>query len=140
MTNDFVILYYSGHGGQNYYGDSSEADGKDEYLCLYDCGLLDNTIWNTISQGKNVMLIFDCCHSETMYRAPTFKRVAMCGARNSVNMLCWSGCPDSTYSYGSATGGEFTNSLLRNFTGTETYSELWKKISSDKVLKSYEEV
>ena len=32
-----------------------------------------------------------------------------------INMICWSGCPDNTYSYGSSSGGQFTNTLRKYF-------------------------
>lgn len=59
-------------------------------------------------------------------------------ARSAVNMLCWSGCPDNTYSYGSSDGGEFTNTLLAYFSKSDTYAQLWDKIKSDKSLKKAE--
>jgi hypothetical protein len=55
-------------------------------------------------------------------------------------MQCWSGCPDDTYSYGSSTGGQFTNTLLKYYKASMTYDELWKKIEDDKSLKAYETV
>ena len=69
--NDLMIFFYSGHGGSDPIGDvSGEPDKKNEYLCLYNGYLLDNEIWNIICGAKNrVLLIFDCCHSETMFRS-----------------------------------------------------------------------
>ena len=69
------ILYYSGHGGQEYLNglntsEPSGADSKDEYLCLYDDYLLDDEIWETLSKCRGrVFCIFDACHSETMFRS-----------------------------------------------------------------------
>lgn len=65
------LFFYSGHGGQEYLG-GKEPDGSDrmdEYLCLYDSHMLDDEIWDLVSQCKGrVFLYFDACHSATMYR------------------------------------------------------------------------
>lgn len=138
-SKDLLVVYYSGHGGQAGKGDSSEADKKDEYLCLYDGALYDNDIWKVVCQAKRTFLIFDCCHSETMYRAlnaHVHELFAMSG--ETPNMLCWSGCPDSTYSYGSEAGGYFTNSLLHWYKSSKTYDQLWHNIASDSVLQQYQ--
>ena len=188
VQSDLCILYYSGHGGSDRFSDTSaeEDDGQDEYLCLYDTYMRDNEIWDVISKAKGrVFLMFDCCHSKTMFQTPSFtmrRAVAAacpcgascaCGANckcevgkpckcakgasckaktakrsvkfaaprsSEFSMLCWSGCPDDTYSYGSASGGEFTNALFRHFSSDRTYAALWAEIAADKDLKEYEEV
>ena len=226
VQSDLCILYYSGHGGSDRFSDTGaeEDDGQDEYLCLYDTYMRDNEIWDIISKAKGrVFLMFDCCHSKTMFQTPSFtmrRAVAAacpcgasctcganckcevgkpckcangasckvfkarsadcacgavcvcdpckcvkgepckCGAKSAsckvktakrsvrfaaprsseFSMLCWSGCPDDTYSYGSASGGEFTNALFRHFSSDRTYAALWAEIAADKDLKEYEEV
>lgn len=141
-SSSFLVFYYSGHGGQSYSGDSSEADGKDEYICLYNSGMLDDDIWTAINAYTDVVLIFDCCHSQTMYRAPMFKTMKprLAASRKEFNMICWSGCPDDTYSYGSKSGGELTNTLLKYFDEDMTYLELWAKVKNDSNLKKFEAV
>jgi hypothetical protein len=142
------IFYYSGHGGSTTaYLDTTETDGRDEYLCLFDGPLLDDDVWKLISKSKGrVFLIFDCCHSGSMFKAPlNFSSQikflqATTHAQGSLNMLCWSGCPDSEYSYGDNSGGELTKTLLKYFKSSMTYDELWKKIEADKDLKDFEEV
>ena len=150
VKHNLFIFFYSGHGGYvATLTDRTEADGNDEFICLYDKGLVDNTIWNIIKESKGrVFLIFDCCHSGTMYRTAKpldfnkqlRKLAATSTVSGSINMLCWSGCPDSTYSYGSKDGGELTNTLRKYFKSSMTYNELWNKIESDKSLKEYEKV
>ena len=149
-----TIIYYSGHGGSQKFWDTGaeEVDGQDEFLCLYDTYMRDNEIWSIISKSQGrVWLVFDCCHSATMFRVPCFTmRAAMQftrdGARESgqrdgdgFSMLCWSGCPDDTYSYGSTTGGQFTNALLRHFAANKSYEYLWSEIKADSTLKKYED-
>lgn len=147
-THDLCIIYYSGHGGSTAFADtgSEEADGRDEYLCVYDKMFRDNEIWSIISNAKGrVLLIFDCCHSKTMFRVPgiTLKKTSskmMMRRRdaNTFSMLCWSGCPDDAYSYGSNAGGEFTNCLLAKFAANKTYEYLWNEIAADKELRKSE--
>lgn len=150
VTNELCIVYYSGHGGSHAFNDSNtqlEADKVDEYLCLYDGAFRDDSIWEIISKSKGrVFLIFDCCHSATMFRVPgitfgglRYEQVYPRGRESTVmKMLCWSGCPDNTYSYGSSSGGKFSNCIWSYFKPNQTYDQLWKKLSSDKALKSYE--
>lgn len=146
--NGLVIFYYSGHGGSQRFADTDaeEVDGQDEYYCLWDTWFKDNEMWNIISQSKGrVMLINDCCHSETLFREPkiSLKQVIPLSTsrdrETSFSLLCWSGCPDNTYSYGSSTGGQFTNALLRHFKPNKTYEYLWNEIKKDSVLREYED-
>jgi hypothetical protein len=155
------ILYYSGHGGQEDLSDAfggklQEPDGADEldeYLCLYDTYLLDDEIWKLISEFKcRVFLIFDACHSQTMFRSIEGdvaaemglgialgepKMVKSAGFRlsergialdaDSLRMLCWGGCEEAEYSYGSSKGGMLTNAILKHWTSGISYSNLFEK-------------
>ena len=150
------ILTYSGHGGSQKFADTKdEADGQDEYLCLYDTYLKDDDIWDMVTKCKGkVFLFFDCCHSETMFRAPLIPPEDLLkepdpdlcgvGARDAVittspvDMLVWSGCPDNTYSYGDNAGGLFTNALLDALNkGKRTYKDIWAHVKADKSLSQY---
>jgi uncharacterized caspase-like protein len=146
-NNGLVILYYSGHGGSDPLPNTGieEDDGKDEYLCLWDKPMLDNEIWNIITKSKGrVLIIADCCHSQTMFRNggikinPPLAWDHTLSEKTNFSMLCWSGCPDNTYSYGSAAGGQFTNALLRHFDTRKTYEYLWNEIKKDSRLRAYE--
>lgn len=143
------ILYYSGHGGSDPFPDTGieETDGKDEYLCLYDRYMRDNEIWSMISKAKGrVLLINDCCHSRSLYRSPNITLTsaiplsATWNEEGPISMQCWSGCPDDTFSYGSDSGGQFTNALLRQYKENMRYEDLWKKIEADATLRLYEKV
>ena len=149
VKQDLCIFYFSGHGGSiptaQTVNDKTEVDKKDEYICLYDGGMLDNSIWNIISKSKGrVIMIFDCCHSQTMFREPiTFKRQMERASQHisgDLRMVCWSGCPDDSYSYGDSSGGELTKSIKRLFKKSLTYDQLWSKIEADSRLKKYEKV
>lgn len=49
----------------------------------------------------------------------------------SLRMLCWSGCKEIEYSYGSSYGGVMTNALVKRWVKGITYANLWKNIVSD---------
>jgi hypothetical protein len=146
--NGLVIFFYSGHGGSEALPNTGveEVDGMDEFYCLWDTWFLDNEMWNLIGKCKGrILLINDCCHSETIFREPKISLArsiplsAVSHRDGSFSMLCWSGCPDNTYSYGASTGGQFTNALLRHFDARKTYEFLWGEIKNDKVLRMYED-
>lgn len=148
---ELFIFYYSGHGGSEPFYDTGkeETDGSDEFFCFYDTWMRDNEVWDIIKNRKGrTLIIADCCHSQTCFRNPNgidlskFQMVLRATTTESgpINMQCWSGCPDNTYSYGSSTGGQFTNTLLKYFNARKTYDYLWKEIESDKSLQRYEAV
>ena len=172
------IFYYSGHGGREFLNTDSTsepdgADDADEYLCLYDTYLLDDDLWSMITKCRGrVFLVFDCCHSQTMFRSVVsdgllakglavpledhivtssgfnFKPVAValgldegCSdyghrspAGNAIRMLCWSGCTEAEYSYGSRAGGVMTNSIMSRWRSGISYDDLWSKVSKDVTL------
>lgn len=149
VTNDLAIIYYSGHGGSYDFNDEKsklEEDGIDEFLCLYDDYLRDDDVWDIISQSSGrIFLIFDCCHSQTMFKLnapPIFKRSSEKNLQNEnkVNMLCWSGCEDSAVSYGASNGGIFTNTILTHFKPNMSYYEFWKVLENEQALKQYENI
>lgn len=139
--SDLMIVYYSGHGGNYKFPDTKdEEDGMDEFLCLWDNYLRDNEIWNIITKCRGrVWLIFDCCHSRTMFKMLYFTQASAVHALDTatapVNMMCWSGCNDDQYSYGSSAGGELTNAFFKYYKEGITYSDLWSKIQKDTHLK-----
>jgi len=67
-------------------------------------------------------------------------RLAAPRSGSHVSMLCWSGCPDDSYSYGSASGGEFTSALLRHAQSSKSYDYVWKKVSTDAALARQQRV
>ena len=134
---DLMIFFYSGHGGQERVGDlSGEPDLKNEHLCLYNTYMLDNEIWEIVKGAKGrVVLIFDCCHSETMFRDPgidlseVITEEEMARSGDNVRMLCWSGCPDSSYSYGDNNGGILTNAIRDAWKKGSSYKNVWGRAS-----------
>ena len=105
----------------------------------------DNEIWDIISKSKGrIMFIVDACHSQSIMRNSGFILKVPLSWDHEMSsdcmfsLLCWSGCPDNAYSYGSVSGGQLTNALLRHYNYQETYQDLWNKIKNDKTLRTYE--
>lgn len=136
-----AIIFYSGHGGRVANPKAQDGSGYSEHLCLNNGALFDYTIWSIVSQAKGrVVLIFDCCHSATMYRASAkynsykfnqgfefsmLKNMAFAQGKN--NVLVWSGCPSDNYSYGDDNGGVLTNGILDSYKEGRTYDEVWRR-------------
>ena len=156
-----LIFAYSGHGGQYNKSASAknEADGRDEFLCLFDGPLIDDDLWTIMNQCKGrVLCIYDCCHSGTMYRLPTegaeadedvaereplerpfFSKYE--NVRAGIRMLVFSGCGEETVSWGdSKVGGVMTSSMNRAFNKCLNYKEWWNKFKADSSFKKVKQV
>jgi hypothetical protein len=85
------------------------------------------------------MMIFDCCHSETMYRSASLSEEEVQSQPFTMQMLddivlpqdsdkkvlVWSGCPDNDYSYGDSTGGVLTLGIKNAYESDRTYDKVW---------------
>ncbi len=77
---DWVVVYFSGHGGQIDDSEGEEGDGKDETLVFYEPGegehghIVDDEFNQMLRKlyGKttNLVIILDSCHAGTGYRVP----------------------------------------------------------------------
>jgi len=112
--DDWLIVWLSGHGGQKLdavYGD--EADRLDEYVCLYDGALLDDTIndWlEKVPKGVCVLFICDTCHSGSMHRKPViFGKRAVKDFKGQLILM--SGCAESGFSMSTGQGGVWSTAL-----------------------------
>jgi len=158
LEKDLCIFYYSGHGGQR--RDPKGENGMSEFLCLNNGPLPDYEIWNMVSKAKGrVVMIFDCCHSATMFREATassdveqpevvnlgfrFKMLegvatardnSEVEAAKSHGILVWSGCPANSYSYGDDNGGVLTNGIKKGMKSGATYDSVWE--TAKKAAKS----
>jgi hypothetical protein len=155
------IFTYSGHGGQyNQSNDAkNETDGRDEFLCLYDGALIDNDLWDIFNKCKGrIFVVFDCCHSGTMYRLPSengatgdeaedriplekpfFSKYE--NVRAGIKMLVVSGCGEETVSWGdSVNGGVLTAAMKKNFNKCLTYREWWNKFKKESTFKKVKQV
>lgn len=72
MPGDLVVVTNSSHGGQVPDYDSTEADGMDETICMFDGQIIDDELenaWARFSAGVRVLFVSDSCHSGTVARA-----------------------------------------------------------------------
>ncbi|WP_207515706.1 S8 family serine peptidase [Longitalea luteola] len=70
-SGDFLLITYSGHGGQIRDLNFDEPDEVDETWCLYDRQYVDDELWEHFSQfekGVRILVIADSCHSESAVR------------------------------------------------------------------------
>jgi hypothetical protein len=68
---DFLLITYSGHGGQVMDVDGDEQDGRDDTWCLYDGQLLDdelNVMFARFAPDVRILVLSDSCHSGTMHK------------------------------------------------------------------------
>lgn len=127
---DILVVMMSGHGGQIQDDNGDEADGLDETICLWDGQVRDDNVLKFIETLPpcRIVLINDQCHSEGNFRsmargitraftlgyfgkriaAPLFKKTSWSG-----EIIQLAGCREANYSYGSESGGTWTQSLLR---------------------------
>jgi len=115
--SDILLLYISGHGGQEKDRDGDEEDGFDETLCLADGQMLDDVIRRLLAlvpADVRVVFVTDTCNSGTNYRGPASMRAAIREARanNDKPIVCRvihiGGCADGHSSEGGSLGGNLT--------------------------------
>lgn len=51
------------------------------------------------------------------------------GAKSPSGILCWSGCEETEYSYGSSSGGTMTSAVMYGWKKGRTYKSLWDSTS-----------
>jgi len=137
-ADDLLLLFNSGHGGQQPDLDGDELDGLDETLCWWDGQVSDDRLayfFSRIPAGVRVLYLSDTCNSGSNYRGMPTRR-----ARRSTpaalservvgrfigSMLHFGGCTDGRSSYGDDDGGLFTLALLDALSDarrTLTYAE-----------------
>jgi hypothetical protein len=139
---DLLVLYYSGHGGQQRDENGDEADGLDETLCLYDGTLNDDYLFAMLSKipaGVRVLLITDCCNSRTMARGPIPVAMQIYGLSDlfECELIHLAGCDDGKSSIGGSDGGILTNAMLEAFRPGITYRE-WIRDTIAAVPRKYQ--
>jgi hypothetical protein len=130
--DDVLFHYFSGHGGQEPDRDGDEIDGQDETQCFFDGPVMDDDyrrLWLRAPPKLRIVFISDSCNSGTMSRAQRRLRLGLQPLRfprrlrnRSLKrtipegfqgrLLHIAGCPDGMSSYGSPTGGAFTQRLF----------------------------
>jgi len=139
-ADDLLLLYFSGHGGQQPDVDGDEWDHRDETLCLFDGELVDDRIAEYLAllpDQVRVFFVSDSCNSGTNFRGMRRSRSTPVALRPSIEpklrarVLHFGGCTDGRSSYGDDDGGEFTNALLTTWGRKRkkglTYQEWWDR-------------
>jgi metacaspase-1 len=78
-ASDYLILSYSGHGGQVPDKNGDEDDGQDETWCLYDGQFLDDELFAAFGQfkeGVRIAVFSDSCHSGTVIKNHVMEKPA----------------------------------------------------------------
>lgn len=130
VPGDALYICTSGHGGQVEDISGDESDGMDETVCLWDRQWVDDEILEflgTLPAGLTVYIITDNCHAEGNFRAMvrTVQRAVSAGRWGrlpvfeldsrpveDLAVIQLAGCREASYSYGSAIGGTWTQTLL----------------------------
>lgn len=122
VADDLLLLYYSGHGGQQADADGDEYDRHDETLCWYRGEVIDDQIAGYLRRlpaGVRVLLVSDSCNSGTQFKGRSDRKhstpvklgpAAVDGFAGS--LVSFGGCADGRSSYGSDQGGAFTIALV----------------------------
>ena len=130
-AGDLLVITMSGHGGQMPDDNGDEPSGQDSTLCLWDGQVRDDDFLKLIQslpRGIRIVLINDQCHSEGNFKAMwrQLKRGVTLGsagkktaiplirgaATDQFQLIQFAGCREANYSYGSSTGGTWTQNLL----------------------------
>lgn len=130
QAGDLLVVYVSGHGGQQRDTNGDEPDGLDETLCLYDGQMYDDIVgrWlDKVPAGVDVLFATDTCNSETIARYLPMNISAAVPQTFAAAVLHFGGCADGKSSYGGIGGGDFTNALLRAWQAGLSYSEWYAR-------------
>ncbi len=82
---DFLIISYAGHGAPHPDINGDEDDNTDESWVCYDGFLIDdelNEAFAKFTEGVNILVISDSCHSGTTTRTNNFSRYSNRESRN----------------------------------------------------------
>jgi len=151
-----MFFQYSGHGTQQRDLNGDEADGMDEALYSVNGTIIVDDQINErvkkVGSGKQLVMIFDACHSGTMVDLPyQLKNSKVVKVNNNVvngDIICISGCRDNQVSMdvrqdGTAYGA-MSNALqtvINNLNGKKvTWKTLIGQLQSELKKKRYAQV
>lgn len=134
---DLLIIENSSHGGRERDLNGDEIDGMDETICLYDGQWLDDRVARLLAKlpaRLRVLFGSDSCHSgsntrsasaatRARFRFPRRIRRSIGVVSAAVRVVHFAGCSDAKFSYGSASGGQWTLARLDAFRPGMTYRE-----------------
>lgn len=121
QPDDLLVLFFSGHGGQQPDENGDEEDGRDETICLWSRELVDDDIGQylqLVPADVRMLMVSDSCHAGTNFRARRNVESQPITLDKSTkdmeaSLLHFGGCSDDRFSYGDEDGGEFTQRLVK---------------------------
>lgn len=71
-TQQYLVIYYTGHGGSMKDTNGDDEDGYDEALVFDDAFIVDDKLLSAIKssdkpKNSKIMMLTDCCHSGSIY-------------------------------------------------------------------------
>lgn len=131
-SQDFLFMYFSGHGGSIVDGSGDEADRKDEIFLPQDWQIsyISDDLFNSLLKSFKckIFLMFDCCNSGTMcdlkysYNVKDFMSTDYLRYDNkdSADIICLSSCGENSKSYEKYITENMINSDKNKFYGEFT--------------------
>ena len=132
VAGDIFWITYSGHGSQVPDRNGDESDGLDETWCLYDCQILDDTLfdlWSRFKEGVRIVIFSDSCHSGTIARAINSLNPVVTPPVMKASGILISGCQDHQFSMDGAKNGAFTEAFLQVY-GQSGFGGSYKRLRS----------
>ncbi len=119
-SGDYLLLSYSGHGGQLEDLNNDEDDYFDETWCLYDRQFVDdelNVCLRDFKEGVRILVFSDSCHSGTVTKALLLKRTLGVNTINTnigADGTKYRVCPDNILGRTYHQNKELYNSILKD--------------------------
>lgn len=142
-TSNYLLVYYTGHGGSIKDTNGDEDDGYDEALVFDDAFLVDDKLKEAIrTSGKpnnsTVILLNDCCHSGSIYDLQS-------GTGDlPPNVMSLSAARDSQTAKQTSMEGKdqgiFTFYFFKLLQDTPTLTPLTMETAINKYISKYEQV
>lgn len=140
-TSQYLLVYYTGHGGSIKDTNGDEEDGYDEALVFDDAFLVDDKLVEAIkNSGKpnnsKVILLNDCCHSGSIYDLQS-------GSDLPPNVMSLSAARDSETAKQTSMEGKdqgiFTFYFFKLLQDTPTLTPIQMEESINKYISKYEQ-
>jgi hypothetical protein len=102
-TSEYLLVYYTGHGGSVADTSGDEADGKDEALVFDDAFVIDDKLLDLMKRAdkpasSKICLLNDCCHSGSIYDLAS-------GKGQPERIMCLSAARDAETAKQTSVGG-----------------------------------
>lgn len=141
-TQQYLIVYYTGHGGSMKDLNGDDADQCDEALVFDDAFLVDDKLLDAIKSSRKpnnckVILLTDCCHSGSIYDLQS-------GSNLPPNIMSLSAARDSETAKQTSMEGKdqgiFTFYFFKLLQQTPTLTPTTMETQINKYISKYEQV